>query len=124
MSKRYEAEDILIAWAKEFHDCGDHDDGICIVHDGYATNDDDEEDENKPCYAIFVRLDSFTKKFPPHDTTHGMIIHRPNEEAHFSVWLDLETDESQEINEPDHVNVDLENIYKIIIKIEKRYRND
>lgn len=120
MSIEQQAEAILRNWAQQFHQRGDYDEGIKIVHDGYLTDEDGNEDEDQPCYAIFVHRDSSTGSFPAHDTSHGLIAHRPSEEACFYVWLNLATNQDQEINTPDtELNVDL--VYRLIVEIESKY---
>lgn len=114
------AHAILRLWAKQFHDYGDYDEGIKIIHDGYAMDDDGNEDEDQLCYAIFVHRDSLDHDFPDHDTASGLIIHRPSEEACFSVWLDLATGTDQEINEPS-TELDLQKVYRQIIEIQQKY---
>lgn len=123
MNIQQKAESILHTWANEFHECGDFDDGIKIVFDGYFTDDDGTEDENQPCYAIFVHRDSLRGNFPEHDTAHGFIAHRPDEEACFYVWLDLTTGQEQEINTPD-TELDIKKVYRIIIEIQHKYDNE
>lgn len=120
MNTQQKAEAILRTWAEQFHECGDYDDGIKIVHDGFLTDEDGNEDENQPCYAIFVHRDSLRGDFPEHDTEHGSIAHRPDEEACFYVWLDLATGEDQEINTPD-TELDIKKVYRTIIDIQRKY---
>ena len=120
MNIERQAEAILRHWAQQFHECGDYDDGVKIVHDGYLTDDDGNEDEDQPCYAIFVHRDSLSSNFPAHDTAHGLIAHRPDEEACFFVWLNLATGEDQEINIPE-TELDVDQVYQIIINIQRKY---
>ena len=120
MNTQQNAEAILRTWAEQFHECGDYDNGIKIVHDGFLTDDDGNEDENQPCYAIFVHRDSLRSDFPEHDTAHGLIAHRPDEEACFYVWLDLATGEDQEINTPE-TELDIKKVYRTIIDIQRKY---
>lgn len=120
MNIEQQAEAILRHWAQQFHECGDCDEGVKIVHDGYLKDDDGNEDEDQPCYAIFVHRDSLSGIFPAHDTAHNLIAHRPSEEACFYVWLNLATGEDQEINIPD-TELDVDQIYRLIVEIERKY---
>jgi hypothetical protein len=119
-TKALKADEILRSWALEFHESGDYDDSIKIVFDGYLEDDDGLTDESQPCYAIFVHKDSLSGKFPPQDDSNGFIAHRSDQEVCFYVWLNLETDEEQEINEPD-TDLNIEDFYDIIIAIEEKY---
>ena len=122
MDIQFQAEKILCAWALEFHECGDYDDGISIVQDGYAMDDDDNEDTQQPCYAIFVHRNSLRSTFPKHDTHRGLIMHRPSEEVCFYVWLDLASGKEQEINSPD-TKLDLNQFHSMIIDIQRKHED-
>ena len=67
-------------------------DGIKIIFDGYAEDDDGDPDTNSLSFAVFIHRDSVTGQFPDHDTAWNLIIHRPSEEMHFYVWYDLDVD--------------------------------
>lgn len=122
MDIQTQAESILRSWAQQFHECGDFDDGIKIVHDGFLTDDDGNEDEDQPCYAIFVHRDSLSGQFPEHDSHGGLVVHRPSEEVCFYVWLDLDSGQDQEINEP-NTALDLNDFYRMIIEIQSKYED-
>lgn len=117
-----QAEKILHTWALSFHVYDEYPDGISIVPDGFATDDDDNEDPQKPCYAIFVHRDSLSGQFPEHDTYGGLVVQRPNEEVCFYVWLDLTSGQEQEINMPDTA-LDLDDFYRTILEIQLRYKD-
>jgi hypothetical protein len=119
MDIQTQAEKILHTWALQFHECDDCPDGITIVPDGFAMDDDDNEDPQQPCYAIFVHRDSLSGEFPEHDTHGGIVVHRPKEEVCFYVWLDLSSDQEQEINMPD-TELDLNEFYRMIVEIQRR----
>jgi hypothetical protein len=122
MDVQTQAEKILHTWALNFHKFDEYPDGISIVPDGFAMDDDDNEDPQQPCYAIFVHRDSLSGQFPEHDTYGGIVVHRPIEEVCFYVWLDLATNQEQEINTPD-TELDLDEFYRMIIEIQRSYRD-
>lgn len=122
MNSQTQAKTILSTWALEFHEYGDFDDGISIVQDGYAMDDDDNEDPQQPCYAIYVHRDSLSGNFPEHKTFNGVVVERPNEEVCFYVWINLANGEVQEIILPD-TELDLNDFYSIIIEIQRKHED-
>ncbi len=120
MDIQTQAEKILHTWALQFHEYEDCPDGISIVPDGFAMDDDDNEDQQQPCYAIFVHRDSLSGQFPEHEAYGGIVVHRPKEEVCFYVWLDLSSGQEQEINMPD-TELDLNEFYRMIIEIQRIY---
>ena len=122
MTKIDKAHKILRSWALEYHESGEYDDAVNIVFDGYLEDDDGCTDEAQPCYAIFVHKDSLQRHFPPHDNSHGFIAHRPDQEVCFYVWLNLDSSEDQEINEPES-DINIDEFYDIIIELDRRYRD-
>ncbi|MBP6132264.1 hypothetical protein [Thauera sp.] len=85
-------EKALCEWAQEYDEYEECPDAISIVFDGYSESDEEEgleEALRKRCYAVFVHKQSATERFvfPEHDTIHRWILHRPDVEACFYVWL-------------------------------------
>lgn len=67
--------------------------GVKIIFDGYAEDDDGENDTNSLSFAVFIHRDSVNGTFPEHDAgPWNLIIHRPSEEMHFFVWYDIDVD--------------------------------
>lgn len=120
----HDPEEILGRWTCIFHECGDFPDEIKILHDGFAENDDGSQDESSICYAVFIHKNSgkLGFEFPTHDSTHGLVIQRPDEEACFTVWIkDNDGDIISEHVTDGDSNLDLAIFHKAIITLDKHY---
>lgn len=126
MSKK-DPDEILGRWACIFHECGDFPDEIKILHDGYAESDDGTQDESSICYCIFIHKKSGKVgfEFPSHEIAHGLVVHRPDEEACFMVWVkdDQGTIAVENVGEGD-TNLDINIFHKAIIKLDHNYYPD
>ena len=120
-------EQVLGAWAQVYDQCGDFPDEIKIMFDGYSEADEGdgvEEELRSRCYAVFVHKLSGTENFlfPEHDDAYGFVVHRPDEEVCFFVWLDAD-------GQVEMVS-DLENeedeawARDVIIAVQRRYEDD
>jgi hypothetical protein len=111
-------------WACIFHECGDFPDEIKILFDGYAENDDGTQDESSICYAIFVHKNSgkLGFEFAAHDSPHGLVHHRTEEEACFIVWIKDHkgTIVAEHVTEGD-TKLDINIFHKALIKLDKNY---
>ena len=116
-------EDVLRAWVKEYHACGDFPDEIKILFDGYSETEEGEDDESarETCYAVFVHRRSAEEGFvfPEHETLRGLVVHRPSEETSFSVWVNAQ-DEVTDISELDEPK-DYEWVGDVILAVQRRY---
>lgn len=86
-------EEIVGKWAQIYDQCGDFPNEIKIMFDGYSEADEEagiEEALRSRSYAVFVHKLSATEDFifPEHDYLARWVIHRPDEEVCFDVWLD------------------------------------
>lgn len=86
-------EKVVGEWAREYDEYEECPDAISIVFDGYSEVDEEEgleEALRSRSYAVFVHKLSATEDFvfPEHDVAHGVVVHRPDEEVCFFVWLD------------------------------------
>lgn len=124
MSKRDDAMAILRYWAERFRDLGVCPVPIRIISNGYAKNNNYNEDQNLPFYALFIGAASLGRPSLPRESIHDPVIHRPIDEVCFIVWLNLETNEPEEIREPDLADLEIEKYYEIIIEIEGMNKND
>jgi hypothetical protein len=123
MSKRDDAMAILRYWAERFRDLGVCPVPIRIISNGYANNDNYSEDENLPSYAVFVGVASLGRQSLAPGSTHGHMIDQPIDEVCFIVWLNLETNEPEEIREPDLADLEIEKYYEMIVDIESANKN-
>lgn len=122
---KYDPEEILAKWATAYHNYEDHHNQICIINDGYAEDDDGNTDVSLICYAIFIHKDSGnpTFIFPEHEIHIDAVIHRPNEECCFFVWLREDSDGSVSVEfvSEGRSNLDIDFFYELIIEIQKNY---
>lgn len=67
---------------------------VKIAFDGYAEDDDGDEDRSSESYAVYVHKDALSDDFifPEHEDAFWAIVHRPSEEVHLNVWYDLNQD--------------------------------
>ena len=63
---------------------------VKIIFEEYGVNEDDEVDHTKQCYSIFIHKNSIDDdfNFPPHESSIGLIVHRPDDEVYFRGWYD------------------------------------
>lgn len=63
-----------------------------IIFDGFAEDDNGDDDQSSESYAIFIHKDAMKKgfAFPKHDDTPWTVVHRPNEEICLSAWYNNE----------------------------------
>ena len=61
-----------------------------IIFDGFAEDDNGEEDQSNESYALFIHKDALAKGFifPKHESGGWTLIHRPDEEICLSAWYD------------------------------------
>lgn len=59
-----------------------------IIFDGFAEDDNGEEDQSNESYALFIHKDALKKGFvfPKHESGVWTVIHRPDEEVCLSAW--------------------------------------
>lgn len=59
-----------------------------IIFDGFAEDDNGEEDQSNESYALFIHKDALKKGFvfPKHESGGWTVIHRPDEEVCLSAW--------------------------------------
>lgn len=96
--------------------------GVKLIFDGYAENDDGDDDTNHQCYVLFIHKDSgpLNFEFPEHDIEYGMIVHRPDKEIDIYIWHDVKNneydvvqmDEDNKVMTPKKVMEILETIYE------------
>jgi len=120
-------EQVLGAWAQIYDECGDFPDEIKIMFDGYSEADEEdgvEEALRSRCYAVFVHKLSATENFvfPEHDDAHGLVVHRPDEEVCFFVWLDADG-QVEMVSDLDNEE-DEAWVREVIMAVQRRYEDD
>lgn len=129
-------EEIVESWVREFYatmdedpevgdNSGDTPNGVKIIYDGCAEDDDGYPDRNSLSFAVFVHKDSLTKEFPEHNLTPWCLIHRPKEEVCIYVWYDcfedkIEVIPFEESYGSDSTELDYDFVYKLINDIWER----
>lgn len=68
---------------------------IKIAFDGYAEDDDGNENRSQLSFALYIHADATTDgfTFPSHEYEFGILSHRPFVEVYHNVWYDYEYDE-------------------------------
>ena len=98
---------------------------IKIAFDGYAEDDDGDDDKSKLSFAVYIHKDADTDGFvfPEHDVVRA-VVHRPSEEVYHNVWYHREIDDfdywflAESVEE---TKVPYERIVSVIEALEKRF---
>jgi hypothetical protein len=61
-----------------------------IIFDGFAEDDNGEEDQSNESYALFIHKDALNKNFvfPKHEVSPWSLVHRPDQEIWLHAWYD------------------------------------
>ena len=116
--------DVIDGYARPGEDFGDVPKGIKIIFDGYGYNEntDQDDDNNMISFAVFIHKNSLTENFPEHESNFNMILHRPLEECHISVWYNVKDNYIEVLPFEDMERTELDNNFVIdtVFKIDKR----
>ncbi len=98
---------------------------IKIAFDGYAEDDDGDDDESKQSFAIYIHKDADTDGFifPEHESAFWHVEHRPSEEVYHNVWYDRNVDEldyGDFAESVEKTKVPYEQIVSVIEALDKR----
>ena len=79
-----------------------------IIFDGFAEDDNGEEDQSNESYALFIHKDALNKNFvfPKHEVSPWSLVHRPDQEIWLHAWYDT-TDNYWTL--PDDLNDSIDN---------------
>jgi hypothetical protein len=98
-----------------------------IIFDGFAEDDNGEEDQSNESYALFIHKDALNKNFifPKHEVAPWSLVHRPDQEIWLHAWYDatdiywtLPDDWNDSI---DNKNLSVELFEDILSKLYKRH---
>ena len=98
-----------------------------IIFDGFAEDDNGEEDQSNESYALFIHKDALNKNFvfPKHEVAPWSLVHRPDQEIWLHAWYDA-TDNYWTLpddwnNSIDNKNLSVELFEDILSKLYKRH---
>ena len=99
---------------------------IKIAFDGYAEDDDGEEDRSKQSFAVYIHKDADTDGFvfPEHESAFLSVEHRPSAEVYHNVWYDHDEDEldcGDFAESVEKTKVPYQHIVSVIEALDKRF---
>jgi hypothetical protein len=137
MTEKMTYQEILELWVRDFiqtmdegylspgNRSGEEVPGVKIIFDGYGYNEEtnDDDDENIMTFVVFIHKDSLSGKFPEHEETTFVPIHRPKEEVFINAIYDVQEDSITILpfEEFDYTELDIDFVYELIEAIHEEY---